>query len=954
MSVLPAWLVGLHLLSGYVSLAVCKDISICLTVTLHKPVASEDGNLELFSSEAAAEAAAALRALRDVESRNCTLLHPNCERQLLVRGSEYVRLQPFLVDVRDSNSLAAPSAIFTCYQNGSHVALGLWNSALSMAGSFFSASYGLLVFGHRADSPALSIVERYPYFSRTIFSQALEANWLMGLFSHLGWQKVSILYERGELGESFVQAFQEEARPKGILVETVAAVDDAGQPTLQVPTASSALELIKQGSNKVIVLQIRLGFVVDFLNLAWELGLDIGSYVWVVATVPLQDVLREINGRGRDLPAGLFRGLLGVSIEPMDEALERLNTVHLSNFEEDEIGPLLHDRDGNLDPRMDDRVMDEIHRGARNMQSLYVYDAVWAYAFGYAKALREAAVGAPDPRGPEVLEALASLPAFRGLSGEVSFDEWGDRKVPPGFEGRVLNLHPGEEGGNYTLVDVGVVRAGLASDGEGAELGPELLWPDGSSYPEVPGDSFGTTSLRPVIVGVSVSAGVLVLMSAALVARIWLLHRRIHVLVGESGALDLESPLQKILDFLKRHQGFHRRPSRREAASLHDYIIANARNLQAPDLAAQLKRTHVYSKGVTSYLLSFVAPNRDDDGSSQSSIATSMRRKDPAHDFVLEDVLIPSQRLLVADEVVVPREAADSIGHDFFLDTVSANSAIANSPSPLAAVFKQSLHALGLVSRIPSEANAPLMRYVLAIEDGYPDTLYHCKLHAADVVHRLATILKRSGIAAALEEDNWATSLAMLIAAVVHDYKHPQVTNNFLVYQEAEIAIQYNDLSVAENYALCESRRLLKEQELDFKSPIFCKDCTKERWKKFSNTVISSVLATDMARHFDILSRFVTLVLKDPKLENKTTSQKWKAMTDDQRTLSLQMAIKLADIGHNSLPIELSKLWVKRLQDENFHQGDLEARSGMRVSALMDRRKPGCESSHRPPPCSAR
>jgi len=42
--------------------------------------------------------------------------------------------------------------------------------------------------------------------------------------------------------------------------------------------------------------------------------------------------------------------------------------------------------------------------------------------------------------------------------------------------------------------------------------------------------------------------------------------------------------------------------------------------------------------------------------------------------------------------------------------------------------------------------------------------------------------------------------LALMIAACVHDVGHPGTSNTFQVSTESELALQYNDISVLENY----------------------------------------------------------------------------------------------------------------------------------------------------------
>lgn len=54
----------------------------------------------------------------------------------------------------------------------------------------------------------------------------------------------------------------------------------------------------------------------------------------------------------------------------------------------------------------------------------------------------------------------------------------------------------------------------------------------------------------------------------------------------------------------------------------------------------------------------------------------------------------------------------------------------------------------------------------------------------------------------------------------------------------------------------------------------------------------------------------------------------------------MQMALKMADIGHLSAPRELHKMWAARLEDELFLQGDAEKAAGLPISPLMDRTSP--------------
>jgi 3',5'-cyclic-nucleotide phosphodiesterase len=95
-------------------------------------------------------------------------------------------------------------------------------------------------------------------------------------------------------------------------------------------------------------------------------------------------------------------------------------------------------------------------------------------------------------------------------------------------------------------------------------------------------------------------------------------------------------------------------------------------------------------------------------------------------------------------------------------------------------------------------------------------------------------------------------------------------------------------------------------------------------WSLFTNLI----LATDMSRHFDVVKRSQTTLdagtfsVEDPEL----------------RLLDLQVLMKVADISNVSRPFALADKWCDILNEEFFHQGDLEQAAGIPfTSPLNDR-----------------
>lgn len=57
--------------------------------------------------------------------------------------------------------------------------------------------------------------------------------------------------------------------------------------------------------------------------------------------------------------------------------------------------------------------------------------------------------------------------------------------------------------------------------------------------------------------------------------------------------------------------------------------------------------------------------------------------------------------------------------------------------------------------------------------------------------------------------------LALLMAAIMHDYRHPGVNNGFLVRELNPLAVTYNDASVLENFHAAEGFKLMLDRKFD-------------------------------------------------------------------------------------------------------------------------------------------
>jgi len=246
-----------------------------------------------------------------------------------------------------------------------------------------------------------------------------------------------------------------------------------------------------------------------------------------------------------------------------------------------------------------------------------------------------------------------------------------------------------------------------------------------------------------------------------------------------------------------------------------------------------------------------------------------------------------------------------------------------------------------------------LERFLFEIEDGYPvKNQYHNRAHAASVLHFMHSILSLGGMAqiarAALVHADESRQqklliLACLLAAVVHDFEHDGVNNDFLVKSQSLRAILYNDQSPNENHHVAAAWSVLLRPECNFTEGMSSEELVKVR-----KLVISLVLSTDMAEHGSTLKNFKDMFAPSQDSDNSDSPTYVSFAPESQKDadVALQMSLKCADLGHLALCWNSHLRWVQRLEHEFFTQGDRELKSGMpSVSFLMDRQKPGASDS---------
>jgi len=272
------------------------------------------------------------------------------------------------------------------------------------------------------------------------------------------------------------------------------------------------------------------------------------------------------------------------------------------------------------------------------------------------------------------------------------------------------------------------------------------------------------------------------------------------------------------------------------------------------------------------------------------------------------------------------------IGMDLSLDSVSAFQWAEGQPLVVFGMQLFGPSGFDLISSMGLDSDR-LCAFLERVESGYvASNPYHNAMHAADVTHRFAALLKSSSaLRLGLSE---VEILAGLLAAVLHDYLHPGTNNAFQVRNTAAVALMHNDLHVLENHSLMKGLLLVSGRDT---ATNFLSSLPREQQAQVRDTVISMVLATDMSQHFPILVTFKTKLA--PKLRDGGAERDNVMLTVEEKRIFMQMALKCADIGHVTIPTTAHLIWVKSLQEEFFRQGDYERKLGNTVSFLCDRLK---------------
>ncbi|EPZ31742.1 HD-domain/PDEase-like protein [Rozella allomycis CSF55] len=210
-------------------------------------------------------------------------------------------------------------------------------------------------------------------------------------------------------------------------------------------------------------------------------------------------------------------------------------------------------------------------------------------------------------------------------------------------------------------------------------------------------------------------------------------------------------------------------------------------------------------------------------------------------------------------------------------------------------------------------------RYIDMIESKYENNPYHNHIHATDVLQTVHSLVTNHNLIELLTIED---CFILLLSAVVHDVQHPGVNNSFMINSSSPLALKYNDMSVLENMHCYVAFSTMLEKDLNILNGF-----SRDQYRRVRSGIISTVLATDMAKHYEYITKF----------KNKISGNGFSINDVKDRQLIMDMTIKCADISNPSKPHYIAYKWSNLILDEFFQQGDKEKKLGIPVSMFMDR-----------------
>jgi hypothetical protein len=222
----------------------------------------------------------------------------------------------------------------------------------------------------------------------------------------------------------------------------------------------------------------------------------------------------------------------------------------------------------------------------------------------------------------------------------------------------------------------------------------------------------------------------------------------------------------------------------------------------------------------------------------------------------------------------------------------------------------------------PATDHVPLLLHlptvlalVEAVRRRYRDNAFHSFHHGLHVCQATALLLRDTLLEPVMSP---LDKMAVIFAALSHDVDHPAVNNDLMGRLSTPLSLRYNDQSVLENHHSATTFALLTRP-----STAAWASLSERQARRARRVMITSILATDMAKHFSLI-------------ETIKTMQPVSSTLDDKQSLILcEVVVHAADVSGQTQPWRLASQWSDLIAEEFSAQVQRELREGLAPTAFM-------------------
>ncbi|KAI8842638.1 cGMP phosphodiesterase [Chytriomyces cf. hyalinus JEL632] len=233
-------------------------------------------------------------------------------------------------------------------------------------------------------------------------------------------------------------------------------------------------------------------------------------------------------------------------------------------------------------------------------------------------------------------------------------------------------------------------------------------------------------------------------------------------------------------------------------------------------------------------------------------------------------------------------------------------------------IFEFMFEDMGLLSEFKIDVET-LRKFLMAVRNCYNNNPFHNFKHCFCVSQMMFGIINTTEVHKKLKPID---KLILILSTIGHDLDHPGFNNTYQINAATDLAIIYNDISPLENHHAAVLFTLLSNDETNILANV-----SDAVYRDARKNIIRCILATDMAKHGEIMAAF------------KKSAENFNFDDAEHKSLLLQIIVKCSDISNEVRPTHVAEPWVEALLNEFFTQSDTEKAQGLPTAPFMDRDK---------------